>query len=156
MKTPAPLSKAFASIAFAAAFLRRIPGQIFGNISWRPPRWLSRIGESWSRLERAYPRLIAPGVLTIFAVLCASAWTWHWYSHLPKPHRVTAKITPIEVTKLEKELKKERALALERQTVDRDWLQKTVRWVVEWVPDTELALVAALGAIVRAAPADLP
>jgi predicted Ser/Thr protein kinase len=58
---------------------------------------------------------------------------------------------------LEKELKKERALALERQTVDRDWLQKTVRWVVEWVPDNELALVAALGAIVRAAPAaDLP
>ena len=58
--------------------------------------------------------------------------------------------------KLEKELKKERALALERRTVDRDWLQKTVRWVVEWVPDNELALVAALGAIVRAAPADLP
>ncbi|HYR21822.1 MAG TPA: alpha-2-macroglobulin [Chthoniobacterales bacterium] len=105
MKTPAPLSKAFASIALAAAFLGRIPGQIFGNISWRPPRWLTRIGESWSRLERAYPRLIAPGVLTIFAVLCASAWTWHWYSHLPKPHRVTAKITPIEVTKLEKDLK---------------------------------------------------
>jgi hypothetical protein len=61
-----------------------------------------------------------------------------------------------QLEKLEKELKKERALALERQTVDRDWLQKTVRWVVEWVPDTELALVAALGAIVRAAPADLP
>lgn len=57
-----------------------------------------------------------------------------------------------QLEKLEKELKKERALALERQTVDRDWLQKTVRWVIEWVPDSELALVAALGAIVRAAP----
>jgi predicted Ser/Thr protein kinase len=57
-----------------------------------------------------------------------------------------------QLEKLEKELKKERALALERQTVDRDWLQNTVRWVVEWVPDNELALVAALGAIVRAAP----
>jgi len=61
-----------------------------------------------------------------------------------------------QLEKLEKELKKERALALERQTVDRDWLQKTVRWVVEWVPDNELSLVAALGAIVRAAPANLP
>lgn len=57
-----------------------------------------------------------------------------------------------QLEKLEKELKKERALALERQTVDRDWLQRTVRWVVEWIPDNELALVAALGAIVRAAP----
>ena len=61
-----------------------------------------------------------------------------------------------QLEKLEKELKKERALALERQTVDRDWVQKTVRWVVEWVPDNELSLVAALGAIVRAAPANLP
>jgi predicted Ser/Thr protein kinase len=57
-----------------------------------------------------------------------------------------------QLEKLEKELKKERALALERQTVDREWLQRTVRWVVEWIPDNELALVAALGAIVRAAP----
>jgi hypothetical protein len=58
--------------------------------------------------------------------------------------------------KLEKELKEERTLALQRETVDRVWLQRTVRWVVEWVPDKELALLAALGAIVRAAPADLP
>lgn len=62
-----------------------------------------------------------------------------------------------QLEKLEQELKKERALALERETVDRDWVKKTVRWVVEWVPDSELALVAALGAIVRAAPStDLP
>src|SRR5258705_4308225 len=57
-----------------------------------------------------------------------------------------------QLEKLEKELKKERALALKRQMVDRELLQRTVRWVVEWVPDNELALVAALGAIVRAAP----
>ncbi|HMG95849.1 MAG TPA: hypothetical protein VK565_06080 [Gemmatimonadaceae bacterium] len=60
-----------------------------------------------------------------------------------------------QLEKLEKELKHERTLALERETVDRAWLQRTVRWVVEWVPDKELALLAALGAIVRAAPADL-
>ena len=61
-----------------------------------------------------------------------------------------------QLEKLEKELKHERTLALERETVDRAWLQRTVRWVVEWVPDKELALLAALGAIVRAAPAELP
>jgi len=61
-----------------------------------------------------------------------------------------------QLEKLEKELKQERTLALERQTVDRVWLQRTVRWVVEWVPDKELTLLSALGAIVRAAPADLP
>src|SRR3989440_1240711 len=44
-------------------------------------------------------------MVAIFAILCAGAWTWNWYSHLPKPHRVTVKITPVEVTKLEKELK---------------------------------------------------
>ena len=61
-----------------------------------------------------------------------------------------------QLEKLEKELKHERTLALERETVDRVWLQRTVRWVVEWVPDKELTLLSALGAIVRAAPADLP
>ena len=61
-----------------------------------------------------------------------------------------------QLEKLEKELKHQLTLALQRETVDRVWLQRTVRWVVEWVPDKELALLAALGAIVRAAPADLP
>ena len=54
--------------------------------------------------------------------------------------------------KLEEELKLERARALERGAVDREWFQKTVRWLVEWVPETELALVAALGRIARATP----
>jgi len=49
-------------------------------------------------------------------------------------------------------LKRERARALELGIVDREWLQKTVRWVVEWVPDADLTLVAALGRIVRAVP----
>jgi hypothetical protein len=57
-----------------------------------------------------------------------------------------------QLEKLEMELKRERANAVERNTVDRVWLQRTIRWVVEWVPDDELTLVAALGRIVRAAP----
>jgi hypothetical protein len=54
------------------------------------------------------------------------------------------------------ELKRERANALGQGKVDREWIQKTVRSVVEWVPDTKLTLIAALGRIVRAAPSRLP
>ncbi len=51
--------------------------------------------------------------------------------------------------KLEQELKLERSRALERGAVDPEWFQKTARWLVEWVPETELMLIAALGRIAR-------
>ncbi|MEY2556534.1 MAG: alpha-2-macroglobulin, partial [Verrucomicrobiota bacterium] len=105
MKTPAPLSNAIKWVATTAALARRIPEQIFGDISWRRPRWLSRTGENWNRLERSYPHLIAPAILTIFLISCAGVWTWNWYSHLPTPRKISVKIAPVEVTKLEKELK---------------------------------------------------
>jgi hypothetical protein len=57
-----------------------------------------------------------------------------------------------QLEQLERELKEQRTTALEQGKIDREWFQKTVRWVVEWVPDDELTLVAALGRIVRAAP----
>jgi hypothetical protein len=57
---------------------------------------------------------------------------------------------------LEQELRLERARALERRSVDRDWFQKTVRWLVEWVPETELTLIAALGRIARTTPSITP
>jgi hypothetical protein len=53
---------------------------------------------------------------------------------------------------LRKELTLERTRALKRGEVDREWFQKTVRDLIEWAPETELSLVAALGRIVRAAP----
>lgn len=58
----------------------------------------------------------------------------------------------LQLERLERELRAQRTSALERGNVDRDWFRKTVRWVVEWVPDDDLTLVAALGRIVRAAP----
>jgi len=57
--------------------------------------------------------------------------------------------------KLEEELKLERARAVKRGAVDREWFQKTVRGLVEWVPETELTLIAALGGIARATPSGL-
>lgn len=50
---------------------------------------------------------------------------------------------------LQEELESERKRAVEVGTVDREWLQKTVRALVEWVPETELTLIAALGIIAR-------
>src|ERR1700693_4100226 len=146
MKTPAPLSKAIERFTAAGAFLRRIPGQVFGNVSWRPPVWLSRTGENWQSLERAYPRAIAPAILAIFAILCAGAWTWHWYSHLPKPRRVTVKITAPEVTKLEKDLKFPRLVVyfsepaarledLKKPSVQGVELQPHVNGVWHWIKD---------------------
>jgi len=50
---------------------------------------------------------------------------------------------------LEFRLRTERASAIERQMVDREWIQKTVRWVVEWAPESDLTILAALGRIAR-------
>jgi hypothetical protein len=55
-----------------------------------------------------------------------------------------------QLEKLETELSRERAKTIELGIVDREWLQKTIREVVEWVPEKELTLVAALGRIARA------
>jgi hypothetical protein len=57
-----------------------------------------------------------------------------------------------QLEKLERELRVQRDEALKRGSVDRDWFQQTVRWVTEWVPETEITLIAALGRIVRVVP----
>jgi hypothetical protein len=57
-----------------------------------------------------------------------------------------------KLEKLERELRIQREQAVERGAVDREWFQQTVRWVTEWVPDTEITLIAALGRIVRVIP----
>ena len=54
--------------------------------------------------------------------------------------------------RLQRELTEEREKSLERGYFDKEWFQKTVRWLVEWVPQTELTLIAALGGIARAKP----
>ena len=53
---------------------------------------------------------------------------------------------------LGEELTAERARAIERGAVDREWFQKTVRWLVQWVPESDLTLIAALGRIARVGP----
>jgi hypothetical protein len=57
-----------------------------------------------------------------------------------------------ELERLAAELRAERAKAVERGRVDREWFQKTLKWVVSWVPESELTLIAALGRIARVSP----
>jgi hypothetical protein len=54
--------------------------------------------------------------------------------------------------RLEEELKIQRSDAIARGAIDRDWFQRTVRWMDEWVPESEITLIAALGRIARVAP----
>ena len=61
-----------------------------------------------------------------------------------------------QLERLAEELTVERARALERRGIDRLWVQKTVRWLVEWAPESDLTLIAALGRIARIAPTATP
>ncbi len=58
----------------------------------------------------------------------------------------------LQLEKLLEELRAERAIAVKRGSVERDWFQRTVRWVVEWAPETDPTLLAALGRIAQATP----
>lgn len=60
-----------------------------------------------------------------------------------------------QLGQLEFRLRDERVKALERGSVSRDWVQKTIRWTVEWAPESDITLIAALGRIARLAPPDL-
>jgi hypothetical protein len=60
---------------------------------------------------------------------------------------------PVDGTHLRRlieELAARRAEVAVGQALDPDWAGRTVRWVAGWLPDGELALLARLGAVVRA------
>ena len=53
---------------------------------------------------------------------------------------------------LERELQHQCDRAKESGAVDQQWLQATVRSIVDWLPESELTLIAALGRIARVKP----
>jgi len=57
-----------------------------------------------------------------------------------------------QLENLEEELTSERARVIERGSVDREWFQRTLRGLIDWLPETELTLIGALGRIVRSGP----
>ena len=57
-----------------------------------------------------------------------------------------------QLSRLRADLEAHRATADRGERFAREWAGGLVRWVAGWLPDNELPLLAALGAIVRAAP----
>jgi hypothetical protein len=54
-----------------------------------------------------------------------------------------------KLEQLEVRLRSERVNAIERRAVDPDWVRTTIRWVVDWVPESDLTILGALGRIAR-------
>src|SRR5205085_4713547 len=71
---------------------RQLPRELFGNVSYRPPLWLSWTAEKSQQAEVAHSRVVVSTIIGLFLLSCAGGWTWNWYQHLPRPKRVTAKV----------------------------------------------------------------
>src|SRR6266404_1789784 len=104
MKIPASLSKLREFILWPLGVLGRFVTKIwlaiFGRVAWTPPRWFS----AWSDFSGNRPRTTASILIAAFLITCGSIWTWKWYQAQPKPHRVSATVPAIPVTKLDREL----------------------------------------------------
>jgi hypothetical protein len=91
--------------AWLARSLRKVFRTAFGQLSYRPPQWFQRGFSKVVVYRRGHPVLAAVIVLLAFLIASGSVWTWRWYKRQPKPHMVSASVTPIPITPLEKELK---------------------------------------------------
>src|SRR5579864_6550703 len=74
--------------------------KIFGKFSWNTPPWVNQL-QSYAK---QHPLQFWGRVLAGLLVIILIAVTYHWYSALPKPERVTAKITTPKLTPVEETL----------------------------------------------------
>ena len=93
------------SFAAAKAAVARWSRSLFGDLSWNRPGWVVRTQESWRQIRQRRPALVGWSIIAVFLLSCAGADTWNWYQHRPRPRRVSVRIMPIAVTKLQKELR---------------------------------------------------
>ncbi len=108
MKIPAFLSKlpelVLRPVFWIGRALSKIWFTIFGRVSWSPPNWFSKGRSAWTGFSDTRPRTTASLLIAVLLISCGSIWTWKWYQSRPKPHRVSATVAAIPVTKLDKEL----------------------------------------------------
>ncbi len=76
---------------------------IFGRISWNPPRWLGRASTICADFHRARPGLARSLIISILLLSGGAIWSWHYYQHLPRPRYLTVTVAPLPVTELRKE-----------------------------------------------------
>ena len=84
--------------------LHQLISLLFGDLSWNRPAWLVRFGNASTTFYRGRPKTTTALILGTFFLSCAAAWTWRFYEQRPKPHYVTVSVSPILVTRLEKNL----------------------------------------------------
>lgn len=146
-----PLIRPF---AWLARWLRKIFRTAFGQLSWQPPFWLQRGFARVVLFRRGHPLLASVIVLMAFLIAGGSVRTWRWYQSRPKPHLVTAQVSPIPVTPLDKELKfpplalefSESAARLEdlkNPTLQHVRLDPPVAGAWKWISDRKLLFAPA-------------
>ncbi len=59
-------------------------------------------------------------------------------------------IAAVQLARLIRELTTQRAAIADGAALDPEWAGQLVRWVAEWIPESELPLLARLGGIARA------
>ncbi|WP_447752959.1 alpha-2-macroglobulin [Pseudomonas nicosulfuronedens] len=76
------------------------------GVSWQAPAWLnglSRLLQPWGRSLAARPGRCAGVLGVLLALIGAGVYGWHWYSHLPQPHKVAYKVQAPPLTSYRKE-----------------------------------------------------
>jgi uncharacterized protein YfaS (alpha-2-macroglobulin family) len=146
-----PLIRPF---AWLARWIRKIFRAAFGQLSWQPPYWLQRLFARLVLFRRGHPLLASVIVLLAFLIAGGSVRGWRWYQNRPKPHTVSAQVSPIPVTPLNKELNfppltidfSESAARLEdlkNPTLQRVRLDPPTAGAWKWINDRKLSFYPA-------------
>lgn len=69
---------------------------LVGKIQWDCPPWMKKL----SQKKASHPKAFGAAFVSLIILFAAAGYGYHWYSHLPQPRLVTAKITPPPITPL--------------------------------------------------------
>ncbi|MEI7954659.1 MAG: Ig-like domain-containing protein, partial [Verrucomicrobiota bacterium] len=94
-----PTNQTFVRVLFAA--LARLPGLLFGRISWSAPPWVVGCGRrltSFQGLVKAHPRAVTLSLCLLVALATGGLQGWRWWaSHKPRTFAYNA-LRDVEVT----------------------------------------------------------
>jgi alpha-2-macroglobulin len=99
---------------FVQRFIHPLTVALVGEVNWSPPRWLrflaglarsgnKRLRQAVAEARDKNPRRFWVLVATAVFCLAGSVAGWNWYSHRPKPHKLSVSGTWPRPTRLEKD-----------------------------------------------------